>query len=111
MAEWLLRVRASVGAGLPLRWWLALLAAGALCLLFAPAAIAVVGLLWLERERLVAALLRSVEKVDARGMVVGFLMVWPLLWLTHGGMTPGDDVLRHFTAWRHDYDYQRLYVY
>ncbi len=115
MAEWLLRVKArvqtSAGAGLPLRWWLTLAAAAALSLLFAPAAIGVVGLLWLERERLIAALLRSVEQVDARGMVVGFLLVWPLLWLAHGGMTPGDDVLRHFTAWRHDYDYQRLYAY
>ncbi|MEO8152380.1 MAG: hypothetical protein ABI605_04860 [Rhizobacter sp.] len=110
MAEWLLRVRESVAMGLPLRWWLGLVTSAALTLVFAPAAIAVVALLWLEREVLIANLLRSAERVDARGMVVGFLLVWPVLWTTVGGMTPGDDVLRHFAAWRHDYDYHRLYV-
>ncbi|MET0332768.1 MAG: hypothetical protein ABW190_00735 [Rhizobacter sp.] len=116
MPQWLLlRARAWSGSGpalgLPLFWWLAFVASCALAILFAPAAMVAVALLVVERERLVAALLRSVEKVDARGMVVGFLMVWPLLWLTVGGMTPGDDVLRHFTAWRHGHDYHRIYAH
>lgn len=116
MAEWLLRAKRSLGKeglvlGLSVRWWLSLLASAALTLVFAPAAMAVAALLWMQRELLIGRLLQSVEQVDARGMVVGFLLVWPVLWTAVGGMTPGDDVLRHFGAWRHDYDYHRLYVH
>ena len=37
------------------------------------------------------------------------LLIYPIVSLSYGGIPPGDDLLRHVTSWRHDYDYNNIY--
>ncbi len=37
------------------------------------------------------------------------LLIYPVFACSYGGIPPVDDLLRHVTSWRHDYDYNNIY--